>query len=54
MRTTYRLLKSMDTAIYFQNGLAELIEIRYTVRSVEILSLDIFLNFLIVYYDTSL
>jgi hypothetical protein len=44
----------MDTAIYFQNGLAELIEIRYTVRSVEILSLDIFLNFLIVYYDTSL
>jgi hypothetical protein len=36
----------MDTAKYFQNGLAELVEIRHTVRSIEILSSDIFLNFL--------
>jgi hypothetical protein len=36
----------MDTAKYFQNGLAELVEIRHTVRSVEILSFDIFFNFL--------
>jgi hypothetical protein len=39
---TYRALKSMDTAKYFQNGLAEIVEIRHTVRSVEILSFDIF------------
>jgi hypothetical protein len=31
---------------YFQNGLAELVEIRRTVRSVDILSIDIFFNFL--------
>jgi hypothetical protein len=36
----------MDIAKYFQNGLAEIIEIRHTVRSVEIISFDIFLNFL--------
>jgi hypothetical protein len=36
----------MDTAKYFQNGLAEIIEIRHTVRSVDIISFDIFLNFL--------
>jgi hypothetical protein len=36
----------MDTAKYFQNGLAEIVKIRHTVRSVEILSSDIFLNFL--------
>jgi hypothetical protein len=36
----------MDTAKYFQNDLAEIVEIRHTVRSVEILSFDIFLNFL--------
>jgi hypothetical protein len=36
----------MDTAKYFQNGLAEIVEIRLTVRSVEIISSDIFLNFL--------
>jgi hypothetical protein len=36
----------MDTAKYFQNGLAELVEIRNTVRSIEILSFSIFLNFL--------
>jgi hypothetical protein len=35
----------MDTAKYF-HGLAEIVEIRRTVRSVEILSFDIFLNFL--------
>jgi hypothetical protein len=39
-------LKSIDTAKYFQNGLAEIVEIRPTIRSVEILSSDIFLNFL--------
>jgi hypothetical protein len=43
----------MDTAKYFQNGLAEIVEIRHTGRSVEILSFDIFLNFLIVIYLTS-
>jgi hypothetical protein len=32
----------MDTAKYFQNGLAEIVEIRHIVRSVEILSFDIF------------
>jgi hypothetical protein len=37
-------LKSTDTAKYFQNGLAEIVEIRHTVRSVEILSSDIFVN----------
>jgi hypothetical protein len=36
----------MDTAKYFENGLTELVEIRQTVRSVEILSFDIFFNFL--------
>jgi hypothetical protein len=36
----------MDTAKYFQNGLTELVEIRQTVRSVEILSFGIFFNFL--------
>jgi hypothetical protein len=36
----------MDTAKYFQNGLAEIIEIRHTVRNIEILSFDIFLNFI--------
>jgi hypothetical protein len=39
-------LKSMDTGKYFQNGLAEIVELRRTVRSVKILSCDIFLNFL--------
>jgi hypothetical protein len=39
-------LKNMDTAKYFENGLTELVEIRQTVRSVEILSFDIFFNFL--------
>jgi hypothetical protein len=32
----------MDTAKYFQNGSAEIVEIRHRVRSVEILSFDIF------------
>jgi hypothetical protein len=32
--TTYRSLKSMDTAKYFQNGLTELVKIWHTVRSV--------------------
>jgi hypothetical protein len=36
----------MDTAKYFQNGLAELVEIRHTVGSIENLLFDIFLNFL--------
>jgi hypothetical protein len=36
----------MDTAKYFQNGLAELVEIQHTVGSIEILSFNIFLNFL--------
>jgi hypothetical protein len=36
----------MDTGEYFQNGLAEIVELRHTVRSVKILSFDIFLNFL--------
>jgi hypothetical protein len=36
----------MDTAKYFQNGLAEIVEIRHSVRSVEILSFEIFSNFL--------
>jgi hypothetical protein len=32
----------MDTAKYFQNGLAELIEIWHAVRSVSILSSEMF------------
>jgi hypothetical protein len=36
----------MDTAKYFQNGLGELVQIRQAVKSVEIQSFDIFLNFL--------
>jgi hypothetical protein len=36
----------MDTGKYFQNGLAEIVELWHTVRSVKILSFDIFLNFL--------
>jgi hypothetical protein len=36
----------MDTIKYFQSGLAEIVENRHTVRRVEILSFDIFLNFL--------
>jgi hypothetical protein len=35
LRSVYTgLLKSMDTANYFQNGLAELVEIWHTVRSI--------------------
>jgi hypothetical protein len=42
----------MDTAKYFQNGLAEIIEIRHTVRSVDIISFDIFFEFSeIIYFE---
>jgi hypothetical protein len=36
----------MDTAKYFQNGLAELVEIWHIVRNVSILSAEIFFSFL--------
>jgi hypothetical protein len=35
----------MDTAKYFQKGLAELLEIWHTVRSIENISSKIFFNF---------
>jgi hypothetical protein len=37
-----RLLTSMDTAKYFQNGLEEFVEIWHTIRSVQILSSETF------------
>jgi hypothetical protein len=36
----------MDTAKYFQNGLAELVEIWHKVRNVQIVSSEIFFSFL--------
>jgi hypothetical protein len=41
----------MAIAKYFQNGLAEIVEIRHTVRTVKILSFDIFLNSKIIYFE---